>query len=91
MNPNNYPKGWNLIANDIKQKAGWKCQRCGAPKSQIAGQRLTVHHKDGDPQNCNESNLIALCQTCHLKEQIKLQPYLKRKALEDAGQLFFPL
>lgn len=27
---------------------------------------LTVHHKDFDPSNNREDNLIALCQRCHL-------------------------
>lgn len=28
--------------------------------------RLAVHHKDGNPENNRLSNLICLCQKCHL-------------------------
>ena len=28
---------------------------------------LTIHHIDGDIKNNHESNLIALCQRCHLR------------------------
>jgi hypothetical protein len=30
---------------------------------------LTVHHLDGNPANCADWNLAALCQRCHLKIQ----------------------
>lgn len=34
---------------------------------------LTVHHLDGDPQNCEWWNLAALCQVCHLSIQGKVR------------------
>lgn len=40
---------------------------------------LTVHHFDGDKANCVWWNLMALCQRCHLKTQVRVnpqQPYL---------------
>ena len=30
---------------------------------------LTVHHLDMDPSNCNDYNLVALCQACPLRTQ----------------------
>ena len=66
----NYPPDWAAIAYRIKEKAGWKCERCGAPNA--AGQVLTVHHLDMDPSNCADWNLAALCQQCHLSIQAKL-------------------
>ena len=33
---------------------------------------LTVHHRDGRPENCADSNLIACCQRCHLRQDVKL-------------------
>lgn len=36
------------------------CEVCGA-----TGRRLHVHHKDGNGQNNNDSNLITLCVPCH--------------------------
>lgn len=34
---------------------------------------LTVHHRNGDPQNNNHGNLIALCQRCHLQADRELR------------------
>jgi len=28
-----YPAGWEEISERIKSKAGWRCERCGAPDS----------------------------------------------------------
>lgn len=83
-----YPPQWNLIANRIKQKAGYKCQHCGKhhdPPQVI----LTVHHKDGNTTNNNDSNLIALCRKCHLTEQRKLQAYSSLNTQEELGQTSF--
>jgi hypothetical protein len=30
---------------------------------------LTVHHLDGNKSNCDDWNLAALCQRCHLRVQ----------------------
>jgi len=89
MKRKDYPPEWRQIALRIKNKANWKCQICGTAPSNKQGKTLGVHHKDGDPINNNDSNLIALCQPCHLREQIKLQPYIQRKAKEKEGQLSF--
>jgi hypothetical protein len=64
-----YPSNWNEIAKAVKDEAGWKCVRCGAPHDVEAGYCLTVHHLDGDPSNCAWWNLPALCQRCHLSVQ----------------------
>ena len=40
---------------------------------------LTVHHLDMNPANCDPSNLVALCQSCHLSIQSRvdwLQSYM---------------
>ena len=36
------------------------------------GYMLTVHHLDMDPANCQDYNLAALCQRCHLRIQGKV-------------------
>jgi len=66
--------------------------RCDAVHGQphpLTGSRvvLTVAHLDHTPANCNESNLRALCQRCHLAydaEQHKAQASHTR-ALTLAG------
>jgi 5-methylcytosine-specific restriction endonuclease McrA len=65
-----YPKDWPAIAEAVKRKHGYKCERCGHPNE--PGHVLTVHHLDMDPSNCADWNLAALCQQCHLHIQAKL-------------------
>ena len=60
-----YPKQWDEIARRIKEKAGWRCERCGHPHDPPAGYTLTVAHLD--PSYGHQRwNLAALCQRCHL-------------------------
>jgi hypothetical protein len=66
---NEYPPNWKEIANRIKEKADWKCERCCHWDDVKTGHVLTVHHLDGDKSNCADWNLAALCQRCHLKIQ----------------------
>ncbi len=35
---------------------------------------LTVHHLSGDKSDCHWSNLLALCQRCHLTIQARVDP-----------------
>ena len=67
-----YPKDWKEIAKRIKEKAGWKCERCGHPDDKGSGHVLTVHHLDWNRSNCADWNLAALCQRCHLHVQGKV-------------------
>ena len=69
---NKYPDNWPEIAARVKDDAGWKCIRCGHPHDVDSGHVLTVHHLDGDKANCDDSNLAALCQRCHLHIQAKV-------------------
>jgi hypothetical protein len=76
---NNYPANWEDIAFEIKDRARWRCVRCGHPSDRASGYMLTVHHLDGDKSNCRWWNLPALCQRCHLSIQGRVvmdQPYM---------------
>lgn len=66
---NDYPDNWKEIAERIKVAAGWKCERCQHANEFETGYVLTVHHLDGDKANCEDWNLAALCQRCHLNIQ----------------------
>lgn len=68
-----YPTNWREIANRIKTKAGWRCERCQHTHDVPAGFMLTVHHLDGVKTNCADWNLAALCQRCHLKVQSRVK------------------
>ncbi len=75
-----YPADWKEIAERIKKKNGYSCERCKKYHSPNDGYTLTVHHLDLNPSNCEDWNLAALCQRCHLK----VQSFLRM------NQLFFP-
>lgn len=67
-----YPTNWKEISKRIRfERAKNKCEFCGAENYKphpITGSKvvLTVAHLDHNPRNCNEDNLKALCQKCHL-------------------------
>ena len=73
-----YTQDWNEIAFAIKEKANWRCSKCGMQcirpgdetakltKSERAARTLTVHHWNRDPQDNRVGNLAALCSGCHL-------------------------
>jgi len=65
----NYPDDWDTIAYKIKDKRGWRCERCGHPHAPSQGYTLTTHHLDMDKSNCEPWNLAVLCQRCHLTIQ----------------------
>ena len=66
-----YPKDWKAISLRIRERAGNRCEFCGAENYQphpVTGSKviLTVAHLDHNPANCADDNLKALCQKCHL-------------------------
>ena len=64
---NDYPQDWDDISRRIKDAAGWKCERCKHDHDPQSGHILTTHHLDGNKANCEDWNLAALCQRCHLE------------------------
>jgi hypothetical protein len=67
-----YPDNWKQISERIRfERAGNKCEWCGAENYKphpITGSKvtLTVAHLDHNPQNCEDENLRALCNKCHI-------------------------
>ncbi len=64
-----YPKNWKDISLKIRKRYHHRCQRCfteSKPKWV-----LTVHHLNMNPADCCLSNLVLLCQKCHLHIQSK--------------------
>lgn len=94
-----YPDNWKEISLRIRARAGGMCEFCGAENNKphpVTGSQviLTVAHLDHDPQNCDDSNLKALCQRCHLKYDAKHHArnaaITRRKSKIENGQLEFP-
>jgi len=50
----------------IRVRDNFICQLCGVPELECRI-RLNIHHIDYNKKNCNEYNLISLCQKCNLK------------------------
>ena len=66
-----YPVNWKQISEDIRfNRANNRCEVCGAENYKshpITNSKviLTVAHLDHNPENCDYSNLKAMCQKCH--------------------------
>lgn len=69
-NKKRYPANWKDIRKDILKRADNKCEFCGIENYTIRenGSKvvLTIAHLDHTPENCDYSNLRALCQKCTL-------------------------
>lgn len=69
-----YPETWTKeFRNAFRNARGNICERCKHPHDPAAGYALTIHHLDNDKSNCEEWNLAALCQRCHLHIQNKVE------------------
>jgi len=66
-----YPIEFNCeLKESIRQRDNYTCQNCGMTEEEhliVIGRVLDIHHIDYDKQNCNENNLITLCQQCNLR------------------------
>tara|TARA_Y100000768_G_scaffold26629_1_gene17949 strand:+ start:3106 stop:4587 length:1482 start_codon:yes stop_codon:yes gene_type:complete len=62
--PKPRPKNISRISTSYREKMNWTCEICNT-RYKTNKRGLHTHHKDGDPSNNNESNLIALCKKCH--------------------------
>ena len=68
-----YPKNWEQLARQCKERAGWQCQFCHVKQgrkrtSKRTGKRYPVYlhaaHRDHDLDNPYPV-LLCLCPTCH--------------------------
>lgn len=73
----NRGKGWKRIRKQIRKRDNNTCQHCGITKDEL-NRELDVHHvipyrkfKNSEEANSLE-NLIALCPSCHHKEEHKI-------------------
>lgn len=64
---NNYPKNWNEISLQMKEKYNYTCQECHRNFSSYKNrtQLVEVHHINGLKYDCSENNLQVLCSSCH--------------------------
>jgi hypothetical protein len=97
-----YPPNWKDLARAAKERAGWRCEWCGiAQGTEVIGLKgkpyqimLTVHHPNADTEN-PDALLIALCQPCHLRDDLALhiqhaketRARKEQERITQAGQL----
>lgn len=58
------------LKDKIRVRDNFICQLCGIPELECNA-RLSIHHIDYDKVNCNENNLISLCNKCNSKVNSK--------------------
>lgn len=97
INYNDYPSNWKTeIRPRILERANHCCEECGAENYKphpVTGSKvvLTIAHiHDPNPMNCDDDNLLALCQKCHNKldapMRAKNRVLNKLKVQREAGQ-----
>lgn len=87
-----YHSQWDKISKSVREAAGWKCELCHARHNEphwLTGSNviLTVHHIDYDDSNNHKSNLIALCQRCHLRLDQPKHRKTRLKNKENENQM----
>lgn len=95
-NRDRYPRDWPAISRRIREREDNRCKWCGAENHQphpVTGSLvvLTVAHLDNTPENCDDDNLAALCQRCHLNYDRPIHvanAARTRRARKAIGDLF---
>ncbi len=93
-NRGRYPKDWKEIRAAILKRANNRCEFCGVKNhtyrmnektGKMARIVLTIAHLDHTPENCDPSNLRALCQRCHNQYDMKhrAETRSQTRALKD--------
>ena len=66
-----YPLEFNdTLKNSIRKRDNYECQNCGMTEEEhliVKGRILSVHHIDYNKNNCNEYNLITVCDSCNTR------------------------
>lgn len=69
----NRGEGWRKIAEQIRERDGYVCRRCGKTQAEN-GQRLSVDHVipwrafEDEAEANSPLNLVALCRPCHSRK-----------------------
>ena len=107
MNRADYPPDWEEISHRIRfERAGGRCEcdgRCGAHDGQCQAKHgephpitgsmvwLTTAHLNHDTTDNRDTNLMAMCQYCHLSydkhHHAETAARTRREKLLAAGQL----
>ncbi len=63
----------DILREAIRKRDNYICHDCGILQTQLKGkhQKLDIHHKNNNKTDCEYSNLISLCKSCHQKKHHK--------------------
>lgn len=70
MNPTTrakYPENWKKISTALREQIPY-CEVCFKADYQVP--HLTVHHRDYNPANNAQENLLVCCPKCHFAIQV---------------------
>lgn len=65
---NDYPANWNGISAAFKASNGYRCMQCQLVLGGSDSRYLHVHHRNGQKNQCQPSNLEVLCIRCHAEQ-----------------------
>jgi 5-methylcytosine-specific restriction endonuclease McrA len=101
-NKKRYPENWKEVRSRIQTRARDKCEWCGVVNyswiNRISREIClqdeentirvvcTTAHLDHTPENCDDSNLVFLCQKCHNNYDIGHRKQTRRDS-HNVGQL----
>ena len=107
MPDSKYPDDWSEISQRIRRRAKGRCEctgECGLHRGQRCTERdhekaqyaggeivLTVAHRNHFKADCRDENLLAMCNTCHLRMDCVLHmehAWRKRRDRKASGDLF---
>ena len=85
---NDYPPEWKsgAVQRALAKLVDYRCEHCGAQVDPVTNRTINkprrdgeqhiiaIHHLDGDKANCNWTNLLYSCQSCHLEVQALWEP-----------------
>lgn len=77
---NDYPKLYYKNRKIAFDRDEMMCQCCGCKEDGLHTNSLLVHHIDTDRGNNSLSNLITMCQQCHLSLHQKYSKYILRRS-----------
>lgn len=55
---------WQQLSAHIKERADWRCQRCGTSDSMLSAHHRT-YERGKDPWDYEDTNFECLCVKCH--------------------------